>query len=215
MLVGGVTPKSSPRPLGLASVGDLVVSQSRPGLVEQASASQVCGSARKTIGSSVDLWFDHKDSSHKKKFKSKKHKKSRKGNNRRGCSSKSSSSSCESRDSKRRKQRNASEDVWSAVSSAVFCGASTDPEGKVWAALDARYGVEEGWAPRQTQVCTQVYFNWVIAGDGAGSFLPSQKRDCREAQALCLMLDLFANGRGVSDRALLTCPSGRASFLLL
>ena len=110
--------------------------------------------------------------------------------------------------------------------SSVFRGASEDPTGKGWAdrkALAKRYpgrmavelmqrladqvgrdGVSDAWSKTDMPTCAQAHYNRVIAGTGPGSFPASQKRDRREAETLCVALDLMARARFMGMDALLT-----------
>lgn len=190
------------------------VSSSEP----KASKERKSSTGRASAVSFMDDAFDREDARQKKKSskKSKKHKKTSK--KARSSSSSSGSSYVSDRKKRGRKQKkSSSSDSGSSVGSSVVREASVDLKGRDWASMKARAerypgrmamyllqsfgnqvgrdGVPHQWGRRETPACAQAYFNRVITGQGVGCFPPSQKRDRREAQTLCLMLDLSATGR--------------------
>ena len=55
-------------------------------------------------------------------------------------------------------------------------------------------GVQDRWTKSETRVCAQAFYNQVLAAEGAGAIPGSQTRDRREAETLCVAVDLFARG---------------------
>ena len=114
---------------------------------------------------------------------------------------------------KRRKSSSSSSSESSSPSS-VFHGASRDPNGRTWAALKERArlhpgymamklaqrcadqvgrdGVRQEWVRREMPATMQAYYNRVLASDGYGGIPASQRRDRRESETLCLLMDQLA-----------------------
>ena len=159
----------------------------------------------------------------KKDNTSKKDKKGKKDKTKKskGSKNKSSGSSASSEDKKTRKRKESSTSSSlssdSSDSASVFRGVSEDPTAKTWEGLMARCkkylgrsatelmqrmandvgrdGFRLSWGKRETPACATAFFNRVLAGTGTGSIPVAIKRDRREAETLCLMLDHFALGR--------------------
>lgn len=157
----------------------------------------------------------------KKSKKSKKGKKSKKQSKKRKVSSGSDSGESRQKrtkgDKKKRKRSSSSSSSSSSISSAVFRGVSTDPHGKGWHSMVARHrkcpgrlatammqrmanevgrdGIVEDWDRRTCPAVGQAYYNRVWASEGIGGIPPTQKRDRREAETLCVVMDLLATGK--------------------
>lgn len=151
-------------------------------------------------------------SKHSKKDKSRKHNKSRKSRKNRSDDSSRSSGG----DRKRRKRRSSSSSESSGVSS-VFRGASEDPMGKSWNSLKSRArqypgrmatellqrmadavgrdGVQAQWSSRDMPACAQAFYNRVLASESSTGIPAHQRRDRRESETLCVLLDKLALGR--------------------
>lgn len=151
----------------------------------------------------------------KKSRKNKKHKKSKDEN-----SSDSTGDKKVHQDKKRKRRRSSSSSASSSPSS-VFHGASRDPNGSTWAAMKerarlylgymamkmaqrcadqvSRDGVRQDWVRREMPASMQVYYNRVLASDGFGGIPASQRRDSRESETLCVLMDQLALGRFQGD----------------
>lgn len=159
------------------------------------------------------------DSNHKKAKKDskrrRKHRSPRRDEKKRRRSSSDYSASPSPRrvDKKQRRRSPSSSD--SSEISSVFRGVSSDPAGKTWEALKERSrrypsklatklmqgmadkvgrdGISQEWSRRDMPAVAQAYFNRVLATEAG---IPaSQKRDRREAETLCVMLDKLALGK--------------------
>lgn len=179
-----------------------------PGPPEHVSETMLVRSSR-APANIMDAAFDVK--SDRKLKKSKKHKKRRS----RKASGSISDSSAERRDRKKRRRRSSSSSESSSMSS-VFRGESKDTSGKTWNALRARArvkpgrmaskllqrmadqvsrdGVASNWKKTDAPPVAQAYFNRVLAAEGVG--IPAhQRRDRRESETFCTLLELIAQNR--------------------
>lgn len=155
------------------------------------------------------------DSELEEKVKHKKHKKSQK-------KTKSKKGGKASKKRKSKKQTSSSESSSSSDSSSgssmssLFRGASANPHGQDWNSMKARAdkypgrmaagtlqrfadlvgrdGVAGRWKRMDTPPCAQAFYNRVVASEGAGGIPSQQRRDRRECETLCLMLDKWALG---------------------
>ena len=62
-----------------------------------------------------------------------------------------------------------------------------------------RDGVRQEWARREMPASMQAYYNRVLASDGFGGILASQRRDRRESETLCVLMDQLTLGRFQGD----------------
>ena len=100
--------------------------------------------------------------------------------------------------------------------SSLFRGASANPRGADWNSMTARAekypgrmaagqlqrfadqvgrdGVKVHWERMDAPPCAQAFYNKVLATDGAGGIPSHQRRDRRECETLCMILDKWALG---------------------
>ena len=58
-----------------------------------------------------------------------------------------------------------------------------------------RDGVVEDWGDREVPVCARAFFNRVLCGTGQFALPAQNKRDRRECETLCVLMDLLAQGK--------------------
>ena len=58
-----------------------------------------------------------------------------------------------------------------------------------------RDGVPTEWERTDMLACAQAFYNRVLASEGVGGIPSHQRRDRRESETLCAVLDMFAIGR--------------------